>query len=581
MRDDPVRTGLVHTDGTHRAGVARGCGALLLVMAIGSPARAEGLFGSLQVQAQRIEDVVFTTQPDGTLVPHQVTRSQFLQTYDVNHRDYPREDLLIHSALRFTALSFANSTNTLRTPEGSIRVVHPWANLFASRVATTTKLAVGSSGGASPDTGAALTVSTKQVEDQIVAHIAPPRWPEFTGSWRTRERNASDLSPGEASRERVARASYYRDRGSVYVGWSDHHSERKVASPTPLDQSVASAGGAFRLSPLRHVGVNLQYDLNDTRSGFSGQRTTRTRSDVGEGSANWRPVPKLSGDVNVIWRRTESTQLLRSVQNDWESVALGTWQHSRGTRFSAGGGTHTSLGLGRNALVSYLTAIASGDGRVRRDCQANGQLSLTRNFDPIRGRYTVGIAGGSTHMTFGSRAGLDGTLQFTTNGDTAAATERASSTWNLRFNMIPLRSLTASVGLRSFRVGPRFLHASAVSTTRGIDVTWRPTPGMDFTGSFASTGLMPDNRQRVSTQSVLAHYTPRASISLIATWSHSSQNVTSTGSAQLTGREIASARAQLSMSRRLTASAGVTVAEPGRARESKQVDGVLTWSFGR
>jgi len=576
MRDDPVRM-----DRTDRARVARGCGALLLALAIGSPARAEGLFGSLQVQAQSIEDVVYVTQPDGTLVPRRVARSQFLQTYDVNHRDYPREDLLIHSALRFTGISFANSPNTLRTPEGSIRVVHPWVNLFASRISTTSKLSIGSSGSVSPDTGAGLTVSTKQVENQIVAHVAPPRWPEFTGSWRTRERGASELSPGEESRERVARASYYRDRGSVYVGYSDHHVERKVQAPAPLDQRVASAGGAFRLSPLRHVGVNLQYDLNDTRSGFTGQRTTRTRSDVGEASANWRPVPKLSGDVNLLWRRTESTQLLRSVQTDWESVALATWQHSRGTRFSAGGGTHTSLGLGRDALVSYLTAIVSGDGRVRRDCQATGQVSLTRNFDPIRGHYSVGIAGGSTHMAFSPRAGLDGTLQFTANGDTAAATERASSTWNLRFNLIPLRSLTASVGLRSFRVGPRFLRASAVSTTRGLDVTWRPSPGMDFTGSFASTGLMPNNRQRVSTQSVLGHYAPRASLSVTGTWSHSSQNVTSTGGAQLTGRDIASARAQLNVSRRLAASAGLTVAEPGRARESKQVDGVLTWSFGR
>jgi hypothetical protein len=232
-------------------------------------------------------------------------------------------------------------------------------------------------------------------------------------------------------------------------------------------------------------------------------------------------------------------------------------------------------------VVSYLTAIASSDGRVRRNCQANGQLSWTRNLDPLRGRYSVAIAGGSTHMVLGPRAGLDGTLQLTANGDTASANEKTSSTWNLRLNLIPLRSFTASVGLRSFRVGPRFLHANAASTTRGVDLTWRPMPGMDFTGSFASTGLMPNDRQRVTTQSVLGHYAPRASISVLATWSHSSQNVTSTGSAQLTGREIASARAQLTMSRRVAVSAGFTVADPGHARATRQMDGVLTWSFGR
>ena len=578
MRAEPVRA--AH-GALGRARLALPCGALALELALCPAARAEGLFGSLQVQAQRVEDVVFDARPDGTLVPRQVVRSQFLQTYDVNHRDYPRQDLLIHSALRFTGISFANSSSALRTPEGSIRVVHPLMNLFASRIQTTSKVAFGASGTVSPDTGSVLTVTTRQVEDQIVAHVAPPRWPEFTGSWRTRERDASGLSPGEASRERVARASYYRERGSVYVGWSDHHVERKVANPAPLDQRVASAGGSYRLSPFRRVGLSAQYDLTDTRSGFTGQRTSRTRTDVGEATANWRPATRITGDVNLLWRRTESTQLLRSVQNDWEGVALATWQRSRSTRFSAGGGTHTVLGLGRSTLVSYVTAIASSDGRVRQGWQANGQLSLTRNFDPLRGRYSVGVAGGSTHMVLGPRATLDGTAQLTANGDTASAGERASSSWNLRLNLIPLRSLTGSIGLRSFRVGPRFLHANAVSSTRGFDVTWRPTPRMDFTGSFASTGLMPTDRQRVTTQTVLGRVSPRPSISLTGSWSHSSQTVTNTGSAQLSGREIASARAQLAFSRRLAASAGFTVADPGQARETRQVDGVVTWSFGR
>jgi hypothetical protein len=114
-----------------------------------------------------------------------------------------------------------------------------------------------------------------------------------------------------------------------------------------------------------------------------------------------------------------------------------------------------------------------------------------------------------------------------------------------------------------------------------MDVTWRPMPAMDFTGSFASTGLMPDDRQRITTQTVLGHFLPRPSVSLTGSWSHSSQSVTSSGTAQLTGREIATARAQLTLSRRLAASGGYSVAEPGKVRESKQYDGVLTWSFGR
>src|SRR5262252_9034435 len=154
MRDERSRT----IDRAMRP--AHAAGLLVLALALAPSARAEGLFGSFQVQAQRVEDVVYVTQPDGSLVPRRVAHNQYLQVYDVNHRDYPREDLLIHSALRFTGISFSNSSNTLRTPEGSIRVVHPWANLFVSRLATTSKLAIGASGAVTPDTGAALTVTT-------------------------------------------------------------------------------------------------------------------------------------------------------------------------------------------------------------------------------------------------------------------------------------------------------------------------------------------------------------------------------------------------------------------------------------
>ena len=194
MRDEPPRT----IDRTTRP--ARAARLLVLLLALAPPARAEGLFGSFQVQAQRVEDLVYVTQADGSLVPRRVARNQYLQVYDVNHRDHPRDDLLIHTALRFTGISFSNTSNTLRTPEGSIRVVHPWANLFASRIATTSKLAIGSSGAVTPDTGAVLSVTTKQIEDQIVAHVAPPRWPanplrvsymsywKFTSTWRSGDR---------------------------------------------------------------------------------------------------------------------------------------------------------------------------------------------------------------------------------------------------------------------------------------------------------------------------------------------------------------------------------------------------------
>ena len=560
------------------AGVA---GLLLLGVVAAPPVEAEGLFGSVQIQTQRVDDVVLVPTSGGALVPRRFSRDMLLQTYDLNHRAYPRANVLVHTSLRFTGVSYGNSPNALRAPEGSIRLLHPWLNLFASHEQATATVGVAEPGSVAADSATTLSVTTRQTQDQFVARIAPPRWPELDTSWRFRNRAATDLVPGEDSRQRIARLSYSNDRGSVYAGVSDQHVARKVPSATPLDQTVAGAGGSLRLTPLRHLGLTLRYDLTDTRSGFQGQRTTKTRTDVGEASGDWRPAPKWSGNLNWLWRRTQSTQLLAGVRNDHEGVALMSWQPSPLGRLSAGGGVRTTADLDRNALLSYLTAIASGDGAVRHGWRANAILTLTRNFDPIRGVYSVATAGGSTHMAFGPHTGFDGNLQVTANGDTASAAQRATNAWSLRLYVVPLRTLTAAVNLRSFRVGPGLFRPTGISSTRGLDLTWRPVPVMDLTGTFASTGLLPDNTQRLSTQTVTGHLLPRPAISITGSWSKSSQRVTSTGGARLTGREIATGRAQITLSRKLAASAGVTVADPGRAGESKQYDAVFTWSFGR
>src|SRR5689334_285803 len=160
--------------------------ALLGVLALNSRAAGEGLFGSLQMQTQHIDEVTFVQAPGGGFVAKRTARDLFLQTYDVNHRDTPRENILLHTALHFTGVSSPNSPNTIRTPEGTIRLLHPWVSLLASRRQSVTKLSLAATGSPATDTIGVLSTTTRLLEDQFVARVALPRWPELTGSWRSR-----------------------------------------------------------------------------------------------------------------------------------------------------------------------------------------------------------------------------------------------------------------------------------------------------------------------------------------------------------------------------------------------------------
>ena len=146
---------------------------------------------------------------------------------------------------------------------------------------------------------------------------------------------------------------------------------------------------------------------------------------------------------------------------------------------------------------------------------------------------------------------------------------------------LEIASLRRDGSLRSYRVGSALFTATGVTRTRGADVVWRPFPGMDLTGSWVSTGLLPNDDPRVETRSLTGRWTPWAPLQLTGTWSKSDQVRTSTAITPFRARELASGRANVTLTRRMSAAGGFTVANPGTENSSKEFDAILTWSFGR
>ncbi len=329
----------------------------------------------------------------------------------------------------------------------------------------------------------------------------------------------------------------------------------------------------------RTAGVSLQYDLTDVRTVRSAGVRTTTRTSAATLSGEWRPTRRWNANLSGLWRRTQAPFL--GAQNDGESAVLVGWRPLPNARLTSGGGVRTVTFSGRRALERYVTAIASQDGQPRPGWRTGMTLSHTLTWDPERGRFGVNTAATNSRMNLGRRAVLDGNWQLTNNGDTAVRAQRVAITWVLHTSLQPLRTLQLGAGINSQRIGEGILKPTGVVRGRQIDVTWRPTPGVDVTGNAASSGLLPDDAPRIGTRSLLVRVTPSARWQVTGTWTRSTTaRVLGTTSA-FAGREFASGRLQVAPTRRLAASVSLEVANPGRADVSRQFDTVVTWSFGR
>ena len=559
-------------------------------MALGATAvaRAEGLFGTAQVQFHRIEGTLPLRRSDGTtrLVPF--ARDQWIQSYDLNHRAYPRQNVLVQSTLRLNDQFVVGSPERQTVPLGSVRVMHPYATLFASIQPVIAETPLILPGATPVDSATATSVRLERRETQLVGRLAVPNWPSLDLRWLGRRNepvnlggNGGVIVAGEKSRQRTARLGYAREAWNAYAEWSDQKFEREVQGTISTDQRILRSGVSLHLAPAGRGSLLASYDLTDTRSGFSGSRTAHTLAHSAQLNGDWRHTPKLVTQVNGNLRSSTSTQTVTGTLTDAEGALLTNYYFTPRVRATAGGGTRTVRTTSGQRLLSYFTTLAAADGEVRHDWTANSLLSNTVNWDPERGTFAVQTVGGYSRMRLHGRGQLDGDLQFTANGDTATALQRYSNSWGLRLSLEPLRSLTLAGSMRSYRVGAELLTATGVTRTRGVDVILRPMLNMDLTASWVSTGLLPSDSPRIETRSATGRWTPWAPLQLTGSWSKSDQVRTSTAITPFRAREIASGRAFVTLSRRLSAAAGFTVANPGSGSSSKEFDAILTWSFGR
>lgn len=567
-------------DRPHRRRLA----ALLLGALLGFPASAsaQSVYGTVQLQYQNAEEDVIRVGGDGRRFAERTRREIWLRTVDLHHQSYLRPDWLLDSNLRFSGTSALGTGTATSTPQGTMRLMHPYLQVAATHAPTSARTNVADRTGVNADSSTRQqSVVARTSETSLTGHVAVPRLPQFDVSWIRNRREGVAAAVGEASVARNARMSFDREHYSVYGAYGDSRQQSDLSASPSNTQRLLNAGGSYRVTPIANSALALQYDYGSVRGEIGGAKRASTSNHSASVSGDWRPKPWLTPSLNYQWRRSQPASRVVPPQTDHEGAMLVRVAAQRGASLSAGGGIRSQRVLERQELLKYATAMASADGELRHGLAVNSSASHTTSWDPSRGTYGSEAVAGSMRASFGRSAQWDASWQLSANGDTGSVLQRYSNTWTSRLQAMPLRNLTMAFSLRSLRVGSGLFRPSGTSRGAGIDLQWRPFPACELLGSYATMGVFPNETQRSSSRTLTAKLETSSKLQFYGTYTRADQTGTVVASTLPTSHESASGRVQWQPTRRVAASGTLTVSEPGREREARQVDVAFTWSFGR
>lgn len=555
---------------------ARALLVLTSVFALASTAAAQSITGYAQGQYQVYDQNVTR---NGVLERQRVER--WVQSFELQHFATPRSDLRVMSSLRLSELAYRGLPDQSRSPQGSIQVTHPWANLFAAYRPTTVTGGLGPSGFiATADSGRTRTLTSRAQETLLSGQIAPPSWPRLDVAWTRRHRNRDEISPEESGVTRTARMAWSNDQINLYSSIGDQHTERSGVA-TGNTQRTAGAGGALHLMPTPGTNLDLAYDVTDARIGDPKRNSGSSRGQTASLNAAGRTGTLTSWTGSWLWRRADSRGPQGFVSEDHEGTLQYSIDPAGPFRFTTATGARTLRQLdGRRPFATSLSGVASLDGRVRSDWTGTASLTHVTNWEPGRGHWSVEAARAGSQMRLARGLELAGDAQVSTSDDTTLRDVNTTTEANVRARFSPWRALTAGWTARLSRLGNGVLQGGAGAARSAMwDVRWRPVRTLELTGTHATA--VARGGSFTTTRTAGARWAAHARLQLSADWSQSNDTRSTPGVALVGGREIASAHILAMITRKLQLDAAAGVADRDTPRENRQATVTLTWAFGR
>jgi hypothetical protein len=557
--------------------------AAIVLLALALPAVRAGavpLGGSLSWQWQQVEERAKLLAPDGTLRDTTIMRSFWSQNYELRHSLSVTDNLRIGSQLTYLDQSYTAREHARRVAGGTIQVTHPVFGLTATyrpTLLTTAPVSLGVPGG----TPVYRTLKTRIAETMLAGNFAAPGLPRLDLSW-ARQHHETDASPLEqASIVRNARLSYEAGPLDVHAGYGDQSLDSGGKGGAVLERWNGTAGAGLRLAPTPALGLGMQYDFSNYRTGAAAPGGLSTIVHAGSLNGSLRVSEHAGWALSYGYRRTQLLNHEETLLSNHDGSLLFSYVPSRVANFNVAGGVHTVNSSAAPRTERFVSAVAAATGRVRTGWSGSATASHSTSWSvsglPVS---TETVRAGSVFRG-GRDFQLGADLSTSLNPNASLGTGRVVTEAAFNLAAAPVRSLRLTAASRISRAGPGFLRPVANSGNRSLELRWLPERRVDLAAGIDQSRWGGTGQPGTRTRRARLNLQPGARTRLSASYTRSDQAVQQSGTNQLVGREIYSAEFSAGFGTGWTLRGNAYQVDPHGRNSSREYDAGLTKTFGR
>lgn len=552
--------------------VAKGAGLALALLVLASPPALAQVTGQAQVQYQRVDQRV--PLPGGGFTTRRASEF-WLQNYVLNHTMRLDRVTTLASQVRFSNLAYVGRSDASRTPYGTVRLTNPNYGLTAGYRPTTSTITL------QPESAPAQEVKSKLQETFFNGYVALPVGTRVNALWSRRHSERDVTSLEKTSLNRSLRATQELGPLALRAGYGDVLNDPAGTNPRATQRNW-DGGASLTLAPTRIASVQADYGVARTQRLVAGQPFDRGLTHTASVHSALRPSSKVDCTADYTYRVLSTTTFRSTRDRTHDGAAQLVYRPGRLLQLTGAGGVRTAGNADRGGLLRFGSASAALGGDLRRGWTAQARYSESFNWSEFSPFYTTRSLAATTAWRMRRGFDLRGDFQAGSTGDSVARNSRATVQGGMLVTMTPLRSFTLSYGRRVYQVGPGIAAANARARSQTVDLRWTPLPVIELDVAHSETGSLPNNDPRLGSTTWILRVRPSATLQAWGSLTRSDQRTGGAGAAEaISGREVATARLVANLASGVTAIAGMSVANRGRADEARQVDVSVTRKFGR
>jgi hypothetical protein len=493
-------------------------------------------------------------------------------TFQIDHSTRLRGQLLLSSQFRWNELTYQDRPDRTRTPQGSIRLSHPFYGMAVSYRPTTVT--------------DALNYTQKQQELRVTSYFSKPGLPQLTGSWARRHVDATVDFPGGSSIRRDLSGTYARGVFDFRAAYGDQSREtaRNGDRKNGDDRIGFGSTGHFRGVRWNATG---HYDFNQTRKidGSDVVRISRLHTAGANGSL--RLSRRTTGSLNYSLQHNNIVRPQTASLTEHDGTVSVGHELSRVFRASAGGGVRSASIGGNRETESFALASLTASAQVRPGWTFGSGLNHSYNWLPSERPRPITSFQASTLMRLAPRLEVNGSLGAThatrplAAADTVGARRQATLQAGAGIRATPRPPITIALTASRSRSAATIGWDGDASTSYTGRVDWKPYEALQLNGAWSRASGFRQGEPHRTTVQASSEWNPTRFLQAAGTYTRFNQPIRDPNTSLSGNRQAFGGRLVLGLTRDLRATIQYSEADPDLPTQSEQVTVTVTQSFRR